>query len=885
MRYKRLGCLLFILLQSCFLFAQSDNLESKLNGLKANNDLSNWIYEQLEAANENSEKAVISLKNAQKAAWRSSKTNEEHFAWLNLLNTLGYYQLLDGDILASINSYENALSFFRQHQLLDYDIVEYTFKPLSNNYTRLGDYERALYLQKESVAFQKSYQEDDSKTASIYCNMAISYRSMARLADAQKAIQAGFSQNPNLATQIMLNNIFADVLYDEGNFNKAAKVIEANIIKQANANAENAYWLMSSYTTAGNIYLALKQFTKAKANFSKALKLLNKYANNSRIREKANLYTQIGQTFLAEGKPNEAISYAYKTLATLSISNIKNQVIKNNIYGDNKLVDVFLLLANANLKLKQTEQALTSINLSLLAADKIRHEFAGDRTKERLQAYLKQIAEKGIDISYELYQQTKDNKYLNQILALMEQSKGRTLLDQMERNQRFVAKGFKKDTLFLKKQKLEQAISFNEKQLLEDAKNTSSKHIEALKFDLALVDKAISKKYKYLNEPNFNQEIKLTELAQHRFIEYFIGESDTYIININRQKIENVIKLQNANSAKSTLRDFVQTYFQNGPNAMMNDPKKFFLTSHQVYQLILAPLRIKPNEKLTIIPDGVLGYLSFEGLISKDTYVENISKWPFLIKTNAIDYAFSIKTLQAKRKETSADDFSGLFITHQKGNNAVLKAVETEAGLIKKQVKGNFLFNEEVNAKSFEALFGQSKVMHIGTHAYLSGQNSEPTLDFGKEKMYLFELSAQQNAPSLVVLSACRTADGLLAKGEGIISLSRGFNAVGTAATIASLWNVNDDAAATISAKFYESLLETKDANAALRSAKLHWLNEPKATNALLLPYYWDSMVYVGQNQEISLATPINWLLYGAIIGFALLMLVGYLFLKRLQKT
>ncbi|RYG08270.1 MAG: tetratricopeptide repeat protein [Chitinophagaceae bacterium] len=329
---KCLGCLLFILLQGYVIFAQNNELQTKLNDFKAKNDFSNWTYEQLDYANNHSEKATTLLLNAQKTAWRNSKTDEEHFAWLNLLSTLGYYQLMNGNILGSINSYESALSFFRKHQLLGYDIVEYTFKPLSNNYTRLGDYERALYLQKESIAFQKRYSEDASKIATIYCNMAISYRSMERLADAHKAIEIGFSLKPDAATQIMLNNIQADVLYDEAKYIKAAGVIEDNIRRQKGSDAANAYWLMSSYTTAGNIYLELKQFGKAKVSFTKALQLLTKYFNHSRVREKANLYNQIGATLLAENKLQEAIFYANKTLSTLGISNSKNQIIEKNIF-------------------------------------------------------------------------------------------------------------------------------------------------------------------------------------------------------------------------------------------------------------------------------------------------------------------------------------------------------------------------------------------------------------------------------------------------------------------------------------------------------------------------------------------------------------------------
>lgn len=868
-------CLLILLFQSSSLLAQSDDLQTKLKGFKTNNDLSNWIYEQLDYANENPQTATNTILKIQQERWRNAQTAEERFAWLNLLSTFAYYQLLDGNIFGSINSYENALSFFRKHNILDYDAVEYIFKPLGNNYTRLGDYERALFIQKQSIEFQHFYNEDINKTAAIYCNMAISYRSMDKLEDAYKAINTGLALKPDHFNRIMLNNVYADILYDDQNFTKAATIIESNISKQKASNLENAYWLMSSYTTAGNIYLQLQQIGKANTAYSKALQLLNQYYPHNRLRERANLYTQIGATYLAQGKPKEAISYGQKTLKTLKITSTKN------IYGDNKLVEVFMLLAKANLQLKQSEKALTNINLSLLSADKIRNEFAADRTKERLQGYLKQIAEQGIEISYHLYEQTKDEKYLQQILALAEQSKSRTLLDQMQRNQQSASKNIKGDSLFLRKQNLERNISYLEKQAIEEPNRSPTKNIEGLKYDLALVNKALSKKYQYLNLDDYQTTIETDKLANHRFIEYFIGEKDVYIINIHQNKIENVITLPNAKGIKLELQKFLQTYFHNGANAMLNNPKAFFQASHRIYQLILEPIKLKSNEQLTIIPDGVLGYLSFDGLITRNNYTENISKWPFLIKDIVTDYAFSIQTLQTEKKANTSTSFAGLFITHSEGNKRELKAITTEADLIKKYVAGDFLFDKAVNPQSFEQLFTKSRVMHIGTHAYLTGINNEPTLDFGKEKMYLFELSAKQSAPSLVVLSACQTADGILANGEGIISLSRGFNAIGTTATIASLWNVNDEAAAQIMASFYQSLEKTKDASEALREAKLNWLNSPKISNAVLLPHYWDSLIYMGKSQKIDINRPLNWLLYSSILVTTIIGIIIYFFLRR----
>lgn len=871
-------CLLCLLLQTNTLFAQNNDLKTKLNTFKNQNDLSNWIYEQLDEANANPSKAVADLLKAQKERWRNTKTPDEHFAWLNLLSTLGYYELLDGNILASINTYENALVFFQQHQILSYDIVEYVLKPLSNNYTRIGDYERALYLQKQSLDFR----EEASKMANIYGNMAISYRSMSRLADAHQAIQSSFNLKPDSKTRIMLNNVLADVLYDEGNYSKAALVVQQNIKAQTTIDNESAYWLMGTYTTAGNVQMELKQYAKGREFYQKALMLINKYYPHGRLREKANIFTQLAKTSLASKQPKETIAYIYQSLSTLGI--MKNNAInQQKIFGDYKVVEAFMQMAKAQLMLEQPEQALYSINLSLLAADKIRDEFGADITKERLQKSLKQIAEQGIAINYLLFERSRNQKYLHQILLLAEQSKARTLLEQMERNRSALAKNVKKDSLLIKKQTLERAIIYHEKQEIEQKTAKLKETIAGLKFQQALINKQIAKKYQQDN-PSFTNEINLTNLPKNRFIEYFFGEENIYAININLQKIESVVKLKNAPLIKEQIRSFVQTYFQHGPAEMSNAPQSFYASSNKVYQLILAPLSIKPQETITIIPDGILGYLSFDGLITQEKYVESLSAWPFFIKGHLTSYAFSLKTLQLEKPKNNNQGFAGLFITHALGKNAPLPAVEKEANEIKKKVSGVFLYNDEVNAKSFEQQFEQRNILHIGTHAYLSGPNQEPTLDFEREKIYLFELSAKPQAPSLIVLSACRTADGILADGEGVISLSRGFNAIGTSATIAGLWNVNDQAVAYITQHFYQSLLKGNTSAQALREAKLAWITNPQTSGALLLPYYWDSLVYMGKNQTFDLEKPFfsAWMLWSIggliaiiITAFALRLLVG----------
>lgn len=858
--------------------SQNEAMHRRLDSLQKANNLSEWIYERLEYAKNNPQSNLPFLLQTQAKLWRKAKNPTEHFAYLDLLNVQGYHQLLTGNILGSINSYEMAFAYYLKNEVAGYEIVDYTLKPLSNNYTRLGDYERALYLQRRTLNFQLKNQFPPADIASMYGNMAICYQSMGNLAEAKKSIEQGLElASKDTKTRVVLRNVLASILFDGKEYQQAAKLVEANIsAQQQNINAESAYWLVSALTVAGNVYTALNQPQKADAYLARAITLLDRYYPGKWLREKANLFTQRGRLQLLLQQPLQAIQFFDKTLFTFKIKDGRNNLMMQRIYGDNRVMEVFEQLAEAHQQLKQADLAIKYIKLALLAGDKIRNEFADDQTKERLQADLKNIAEKGIEISYQLYQQSHEKSLLKAILDFAEQSKSRTLLDQIRRNQQLMGLN-QKDSLFIKKRNLELAIAYQEKQEIEGAAS-AGQHIAGLKYDLALANKQLQQKYKQLRSDNPTLAVVL---PTQRTLEYFVGEEAIYLIDMAHGQINSVRRLADAAQIKRTIQNFVSTYFQQGPSAMLNSPKEFYLASYQIYHTIMQNVRLDKGESLTIIPDGVLGYISFDGLLTDHTFRPNISAWPFLIRNNTVTYAFSLQTLGANLHQAEQTGFAGFFITHQQNNNIPLKAVQAEADGIKKLIRGRFLFNEQANAKSFREEFGRNEVLHIGTHAYLSGKNQEPTLDFGKEKLFLFELTAQQKSPALVLLSACRTADGLLANGEGVISLSRGFNAIGTSATIAGLWNVNDVAASVITSNFYRNLLNGESNGLALHQAKLAWLQQAQSNEALYLPYYWDSLIYMGTDQQISLSSPFGWVWIAGIGVLVIAMTIALLWLRK----
>lgn len=96
----------------------------------------------------------------------------------------------------------------------------------------------------------------------------------------------------------------------------------------------------------------------------------------------------------------------------------------------------------------------------------------------------------------------------------------------------------------------------------------------------------------------------------------------------------------------------------------------------------------------------------------------------------------------------------------------------------------------------------------------------------------------------LVTLSACQTGLGKLAKGEGLIGLSRALFYAGAANISVSLWTVSDESTQVYMNEFYMNYLNGGQDNfaKASRDAKLKLLN----SEAFSSPYYWSAFILIG---------------------------------------
>jgi len=114
-----------------------------------------------------------------------------------------------------------------------------------------------------------------------------------------------------------------------------------------------------------------------------------------------------------------------------------------------------------------------------------------------------------------------------------------------------------------------------------------------------------------------------------------------------------------------------------------------------------------------------------------------------------------------------------------------------------------------------------------------------------------------------------------------LMSLARGFSYAGTKNVIASLWQTEDNSASAIFKNFYSNLA-TVNFSAALRKAKLDFLNNTSVSAAS--PYYWSGYIYIGAPNESLPAPSFNKLKWLAALTSLALITAYFIFIRRRRQ-
>jgi CHAT domain-containing protein len=152
------------------------------------------------------------------------------------------------------------------------------------------------------------------------------------------------------------------------------------------------------------------------------------------------------------------------------------------------------------------------------------------------------------------------------------------------------------------------------------------------------------------------------------------------------------------------------------------------------------------------------------------------------------------------------------------------------------------------------AELSQYRYVHFSTHGFLNSVHPELSglvLSLVNERgealdgfLRAHEIFNLKLSPEVVVLSACQTGMGKNVRGEGLVSLTRGFMYAGAPRVVVSLWGVSDLGTTELMVRFYHGMLKQgMRPAAALRAAQVSLINDKRWAS----PYYWAPFTLQGE--------------------------------------
>lgn len=256
-----------------------------------------------------------------------------------------------------------------------------------------------------------------------------------------------------------------------------------------------------------------------------------------------------------------------------------------------------------------------------------------------------------------------------------------------------------------------------------------------------------------------------------------------------------------------------------------------------LHRLLLAPALadIPADARLVLVPDGLLHRLPFVNLGDPEP----------LIRRHAVCRAPSLQTLGALRRLPQRTTTAVVAVGSRGGGAGrrhpfrdepirALPSAEDEA----RHIAGRFqdaslLAGDQATEDAVREQLGSARLIHVAAHSDVNHDDVRRTHlvltrdpDGHDDGLLMWpEIAGLRLQADLVTLAACRSADGVLARGEGIGGLAQAFLHAGARCVLGSTVDLGDRDARRLMERFYHHLSTGLTAAAALRQVQLELLN------------------------------------------------------------
>ncbi len=846
------------------------------------------LYGALYYKTGNYKQALEKTKNSLEEALKTMNSRNDTNCVVELYNNMALYYIVIGDVYKAEDYCKNALQLSKKIK---------NYYEVSTIYLNMGE----LF-----------YKQEELDKAFFYYNQANRTLEKAVITTAQR-----------YKSTVNIHNNIAAIAIKTKRYNVALDALQKNLL----IHKKEPYHEEATYFVFGKYYRSIRQYKTAKKYFEKALEK-GQLIYGTKHPLVAKIYFELGLIAQKEFEDKRVLKLFEAAQIALSmpldISN-KPQISDKKIW-----IKIQVAKATYFLEKEKLELAFEAIQNAVEVLEELRVGFQEEGSKLFLVKTMIPTYELAIDLSYQLHQKTAQKQYLETAFSLIENSKSMLLLDALKTENARNFGGVPQPLLDQERQ-LKRELAKYEKQLFE-AKlfrkkievNFCQKQILKLKRASEKLEKKLEETYPKYYQLKYNTTtIALAAVQdeldeQTALVEYFVGNNSIYIFTIYKDTTwltAMPVNLLFTNSIRALRSSLTQV------EVLRKDPRNSFLlmakNARNIYQKYLEPaLKTTPAKRLIIIPDGLLNYLPFDVLLTQKPDYNNkkFEDLPYLIKTTTINYHYSATLMlfnKDKAKPQKGLKMLGMASTYEpkkfqgnympKGMRGVdkklravlepLPSVLTEVEDLSQIFQGDFYIGQQANERHFKEILQQNhySVIHLAMHGLVDDNKPEYSslaFTFSQDSveddfLHAYELSVLDLDAELVVLSACKTGFGRYERGEGVVSLGRGFMYAGAPSLVMTLWSINDKAAYILIKDFYQYLAKGYPKDEALRLAKLDYIKE--YSSLLAHPFFWASFISVGDARPIQLATKKtawDYALYGFSF-FGLLALGLYFFKKK----
>jgi CHAT domain-containing protein/Tfp pilus assembly protein PilF len=845
-----------------------------------------------------------------------------------------------GAVDCALGKYSDAINYYQKTEKIildDKNSINY----LADVYINIGQiysfqrsYNEAIEYYEKGLRMYSSISSPDNRIlhniSTGYLNLGIAYYSIDDFKKAMKYLQesSNLKIKYDLPEKALPTLNIAKVAVKEDDLLTAEKYFLKSINEFNKEFGQDYYRLTTVYFDYGMFLSSIGREEESYSCFSKALHLSQKkYPEKHPVVTLS--YKHIGDHFLKIKNYPKALSFYQKAI----ISGVQNFNDEN--FLSNPSIDSLLIISDlprclqskseALMKyaLQQTDpvfkEQLSKIGLEtdeliLNLIENIRNSFISEESRIYLAENEKETYFLAIRLNEQLYKLTHKSSYIARMYQTVIRAKSAILRKEIEENN-LIFSDYLSDSIQNKLTTLNTEIADYKNLVFEESRkiNPDSKKINIWKdevFNMNLIRTKILKDYNPMLTRDQqilqnNRSVTIEDIQscldnKESIIEYFISNKPdsgnrvlfTFVITKNKidfieSKVDSVFD-QSIKNIKQSLGRYALL------ESTANDFENLTTSLYYFYDKLIKPVESSlSGNKLIIVPDEEISYLSFDALMSSKPSPgqTDFSALNYLINKYTFSYALSstfISGLNQKYpRRINVFSFSPDYEdtnANSSINKPALEGTKTEITSIYKWFNGKQFPGTNSSESNFKSLMDNPAIFHLAMHSFQDSDNSkysyllfENRLDSLEDgKLYNYEIETIRLNSPMVVLSACNTGSGTLFHGEGLMSISRSFILAGAVSVVLTNWDINDITSSKIMTGFYHYLSMGKEKDEALRLGKIDFIKASPTVYAN--PYYWAGYEILGNKSFVVQNTRQKlYLIFGILLA---LLSVGFYFFK-----